>query len=335
MGPLTLRTKIEHWPLRGAFRITGHVFEHLDVLLVALQSGVHVGQGEAAGVYYKHDTPVSMIQQIEALRPKIESGLSREALQNLLPAGGARNALDCALWDLEAKVRGRAAWHIAGLEKPRPLVTTFTCGADEPQKMAVAAKGYKGSQAIKVKLTGESKDAERVRAVREAKPDAWLAVDANQGFTRATFNQLLPVLIESRVALIEQPFPIGQDSWLDGLSSPIPIAADESVQTSADMAGLVGRFQVVNIKLDKCGGLTEGLMMAHMAQKLGLDAMVGNMAGTSLAMAPAYLLGQRCQVVDLDGPLFLKADRGSTVRYHDGCIECPEALWGSPLAQAQ
>jgi L-alanine-DL-glutamate epimerase-like enolase superfamily enzyme len=229
---------------------------------------------------------------------------------------------------LEAKLGGRAAWQLAGLEKPRPLLTTFTCGAEAPETMAATARAYANARAIKVKLTGEPIDAERVRAVREAKAGAWLGVDANQGFTRASLLKLMPVLQEARVALIEQPFPIGQESLLDGLQSPIPIAADESVQTLADVPGLAGRVQVINIKLDKCGGLTEGLAMARRARELGLDCMVGNMLGTSLAMAPAFLVGQLCKIVDLDGPVFLKADRAIAVEYTDGTIRCPQALWG-------
>jgi L-alanine-DL-glutamate epimerase-like enolase superfamily enzyme len=177
-------------------------------------------------------------------------------------------------------------------------------------------------------LTGQPNDADRVRAVREARADVWLGVDANQGFTRESLERLLPTLMETNVALIEQPFPIGQDALLDGFQSPIPLAADESAQGLADIAGLVGRFNVVNIKLDKCGGLTEGLAMARAAREHGLDTMVGNMMGTSLAMAPAFLVGQLCQVVDLDGPVFQKTDRAITVQYADGFITCHATLWG-------
>jgi L-alanine-DL-glutamate epimerase-like enolase superfamily enzyme len=247
----------------------------------------------------------------------------------MLPHGGARNALDCALWDLEAKLTGCFAWQMAELEKPRPLLTTFTCGADQPEKMAAAARGYADARAIKLKLTGDPIDAERVRAVRETRSDVWLGIDANQGFTRASLERLMPALVDARVALIEQPFRIGQESLLDGFQSPIPIAADESVQGCSDIPGLVDRFNTVNIKLDKCGGLTEGLAMARACQALGLDAMVGNMMGTSLAMAPAFLVGQLCSVVDLDGPVFLRTDRANAVQYIDGFISCPEKLWGN------
>jgi L-alanine-DL-glutamate epimerase-like enolase superfamily enzyme len=195
--------------------------------------------------------------------------------------------------------------------------------------MAAAAKNYGNARAIKLKLTGEPVDAERVLRVREATPDVWLSVDGNQGFNRSALENLLPTLTESRVSLIEQPFPIGQEAWLDDLDSPIPIAADESVQGLADMPALVGRVQVINIKLDKCGGLTEGLAMAHKARELGLQCMVGNMIGTSLAMAPAYLVGQLCTVADLDGSAFIKSDRANPATYANGYIACPDALWGN------
>jgi L-Ala-D/L-Glu epimerase len=330
IGPLRLHVEVQKWPLAKPFRITGYSWDFLELLLVRLEKDGKVGWGEAAGVYYRHETPASMISAIESLRTRIEARFSREALRKWLRPGGARNALDCALWDLEAQLSGRAVWQLAGLEKWQPLVTTFTCGAESPEEMAVTARSYTNARAIKLKLTGEPIDADRVRAVRDERPDVWLGVDANQGFTRASLARLMPVLEEMRVALIEQPFPIGQDGLLDGLRSPIPLAADESAQCLADIPGLVGRFSVVNIKLDKCGGLTEALGMARAARALGLQPMVGNMLGTSLAMAPAFLVGQLCSVVDLDGPIFLKADRSHAVRYVDGFISCPEALWGHP-----
>ena len=326
---LELAVEIERWPLITPFRITGHIWEFVEVLRVELRKNGHVGEGEAAGVYYRRDTPKSMSEEIEREREKIEAGLSRETLQTLLPPGGARNALDCALWGLEAKVMGLSAWRIAGLERPRPLLTTFTCGADTPEKMAATAMSYAQARAIKVKLTGEPVDAERVRAVRAARPDVWLGVDANQGFDRPSLDALLPGLVDARVSLIEQPFPVGQEGLLDGLQSPISIAGDESVQALADIPRVAGRFSVVNIKLDKCGGLTEALAMARAARESGMECMVGNMLGSSLAMAPAFLVGQLCTLVDLDGPIFLRQDRAPSVRYVNGEIDCPEELWGS------
>lgn len=330
-GPLTLRVSIEKYPLKEPFRITGQTMVATEVVIVILERNGHLGRGEASGVDYRagDDVP-GVVRQIEAVRARIEAGITRESLQELLPTGGARNAIDCALWDLEAKETGRPAWQIAGLQPPRPLLTTFTVGANGPEKMATDALAYAQAKAIKLKLLGEPIDAECVRAVREARPDVWLGVDANQGFTRAFLEMLMPVLADARVQLIEQPFRIGHDAELDALDSPIPIAADESAQGLADLPALVGRFSVVNIKLDKCGGLTEGLAMAREARRLGLNVMVGNMVGTSLAMAPSFLVGQLCQVVDLDGPVFLTGDRTPSVRYENGAITCPEALWGAP-----
>jgi L-alanine-DL-glutamate epimerase-like enolase superfamily enzyme len=334
-GPVSLRVVTEKWPLTVPFKITGHVFESVEVLLVTLDNGAVVGQGEAGGVYFRNDNPAGMARQIEALRARIEGGITRDDVQRLLPPGGARNALDCALWDLEAKLGEVPVWQIADLERPRPLLTTFGCGADTPEAMATLARAYTHARAIKLKLTGESIDADRVRAVREARPDVWLGIDANQGFTRPFFEQLLPVLTQAAVLLIEQPFPVGQESLLDGFQSPIPIAADESAHSLEDLAALIGRFNFVNIKLDKSGGLTEGLAMARAARNLGLDTMVGNMIGTSLAMAPAFLLGQLCSVVDLDGPLFLKFDRPLPVEYKDGYIYCPDTIWGNSTATTE
>jgi L-Ala-D/L-Glu epimerase len=328
---MKLRVDIEKFPLKEPFRITGHTMVDTDVVVVTLEKGGQQGRGEASGVYYrKGDDAPGVVQQIEAVRARIEAGIDREALQRILPIGGARNAVDCACWDLEAKLTGKSAWQIAGLDRPRPLLTTFTVGANDPEKMASDARAYTQALAIKLKLTGQPVDADRVRAVRAARPDVWLGVDANQGLTRDSLKTLLPVLVETGVKLIEQPFKIGQEALLDGLQLPIRVAADESAQGLADVAGLVGRFSVVNIKLDKCGGLTEGLAMAREARRLGLDVMVGNMVGTSLAMAPSFLVGQLCQVVDLDGPVFLSTDRSPAVRYENGMISCPDELWGAP-----
>jgi L-Ala-D/L-Glu epimerase / N-acetyl-D-glutamate racemase len=286
------------------------------------------GRGEAAGVDYRGDDIAGMLGQLEAARAPIEAGLTRAALQRLLPAGGARNALDCALWELTAREERRPVWQLAGLGEPRPLLSTYTIGADSAAAMAAGAIGFAAARAIKLKLIGDAEDAERVRAVRSARPDVWLAVDANQGWTRAHLQALLPVLEDCRVALIEQPFPVGQEPTLQELRSPIPIAADESAQTSDDLPRLVGRFDAVNIKLDKCGGLTEALRMSGAARQLGLEVMIGNMVGTSLAMAPAYLVGQSCQIVDLDGPLLLAGDRPRRVSYEDGYLRCDERVWG-------
>ncbi len=328
---LQLQASIKTWPTKAPFHITGYTFNAFEAVVVTLRDGDLVGRGEGLGVYYRNDTPVAMLAQIEALRPRIEAGLTREQLQQLLPAGGARNALDCALWDLEAKRSGRPVWELAGQDAPVPLLTTFTVSADEPEVMVRDALAYATARAIKLKLTDDGRNAERVAAVRAARPDVWLMVDANQGFTRESFARLLPTLVEARVDVVEQPFPVGNEAWLDGLDCPIRLAADESVQDRADLPTLVGRVDIVNIKLDKCGGLTEALALAMEARRLGFDLMVGNMSGSSLAMAAAFVVGQQCDVVDLDGPTFLTRDVVPAATYEDGNIWCPETLWGSPL----
>jgi L-alanine-DL-glutamate epimerase-like enolase superfamily enzyme len=327
-GPMALSVELERWPLKEPFRISGYTFEAVEVLVVTLGKGGHVGRGEAAGVYYKKDVPRAMLDQVVSMRATIESGIDRLTLQTKMRPGGARNALDCALWELEAKLAGSSVSALAGLPEARSLLTTFTCGADTPEKMVAVARAYPGARAIKLKLTGEPIDADRVCAVREALPDVLLTVDANQGFNRSTLEQLLPTLVNARVALIEQPFAVGNESLLDGLQSPIRVVADESVQGVEDMSALVGRFDAVNIKLDKCGGLTEGLAMVRAARDLGLDTMVGNMLGTSLAMAPAYVLARVCSLADLDGPVFLAHDRSPRVEYADGRITCSRHVWG-------
>jgi L-alanine-DL-glutamate epimerase-like enolase superfamily enzyme len=323
-----LHVKVECWPLRNPFTITGFTWETADVLVVSLEQNGVTGRAEAAGVYYKNDRPSGMIAQVESIREVLEEGIDRNQVQRILPPGGARNAVDCALWDLEAKLSGRAVWELASLNKPHPLMTTFTCGADSPDKMVATAQSYEGARAIKLKLTGEPIDAERVLAVRRALPDVWLGIDANQGFTREALDRLLPTLTQAQIALIEQPFPVGQEAWLRGLQSPIPIALDESVQSLEDISRFADHCQVINIKLDKCGGLTEGLKMLRRARDLGLDTMVGNMLGTSLAMSPAFVMGQLCTVVDLDGPIFLSDDRTSRLEYREGFVSCPEEIWG-------
>jgi len=330
MSRRSLEVRTESLRLATPFRISGYVFEQTDAVLVTIDDGGRTGRGEASGVYYLGDDVDHMLAAIETVRPRIEDGIDREDLRREMAAGGARNALDCALWELEAAITRQPVWQLAGIEAPRPLVTTFTLGADDPAAMAAGARGYAGARAIKVKLTGElALDILRVRAVREARPDAWLGVDANQGFARDDLDSLVEALVELRVSLLEQPLKRGCEADLDGYRSAVPIAADESALTLADVPGLVGRFDVVNIKLDKCGGLTEGLAMAAEARRLGLGVMVGNMVGTSLAMAPAFILGQGCDFVDLDGPTFLVEDRAPSAVYRDGTIWCDETVWGA------
>ena len=330
---LALDIRTERWPFGEPFRISGYTFTDANVVVVTLKCGGVLGQGEAAGVYYRKETPQSLMAQIETVRPQIEAGISREALRELLPTGGGRNAVDCALWDLEAKQAGVPAWQTAGLEKLRTLPTTYTVGADAPEKMAEVARGYAPAPRLKVKLTGQD-DAPRIRAIRAVRPDAWIGIDGNQGFTRATLDALMPVLVDANVSLIEQPVAVGHEAELDGLNSPIPLAADESVQGLNDIAKAKGRFDVVNIKLDKCVGLTEGLMMARAIKAAGMRPMVGCMEGTSLAMMPGCLVGQLCEIVDMDAVLFLAKDRQPSVMYRNGEVVCPDDGWGSPRSDA-
>ena len=335
MSRLRLRIEVEKLRLSAPFHISGFVFEEQDVVIATLDDGTHQGRGEASGVYYLNDTAHTMSAAIEAKRAQIEEGIDRAELQSLLPAGGARNALDCALWELDARRSDTCVWKLAGVPSPRPLVTTFTLGAGSPEKMAAGAVNYAHAQSLKLKLTGDlDLDIDRVRAVRAARPDCWMGVDANQGYGIGALDSLIGALTTCRVSLLEQPIERGREGDLTGYVSTIPIAADESALCLADLPGLVGRFQVVNIKLDKCGGLTEGLAMAHEARRLGLRVMVGNMVGSSLAMAPAFVLGQLCDVVDLDGPTFLSKDRTPSMKYVDGTAWSDDRIWGARNAAA-
>jgi L-alanine-DL-glutamate epimerase-like enolase superfamily enzyme len=333
MSGLKLKVEVEKLRLSAPFRISGFVFEEQDVVVVTVNDGEHQGRGEASGVYYLGDTAQTMVAELEAARAAIEKGIDRAALQSLLPPGGARNAVDCALWELEAHRLGVAVWELAGLPSPKPLLTTFTLGADDPSVMVAGARKYAQARALKLKLTGDlAADIERVKAVRAARPEVWMGVDANQGYTVDKLDSLLAVLVAANVMLLEQPLKRGREADLDGFKSPIPVAADESVLSLKDVAGLVGRFNVMNIKLDKCGGLTEGLAMAHEARQLGLKVMVGNMVGTSLAMAPGFVVGQLCDVVDLDGPIFLAKDRTPSMTYINGNAWSGEQVWGGSHA---
>jgi L-Ala-D/L-Glu epimerase len=329
MTALRLRVEVERLGFAAPFRIAGFLFDHQDAVVVTLDDGQQRGRGEACGVYYLNDDAANMVATIESHRARIEAGIDRTTLQQLLPPGGARNALDCALWELDARGSGKPVWELAGLDPPQPLVTTFTLGADDPPIMAQGARNYAQARALKVKLTGElDLDVARVRAVRAARPEVWLGVDANQGYSKATLDRLIEALVEQNVMQLEQPLARGREADLEGFISPIPLVADESALGLSDVPGLVGRFNIVNIKLDKCGGLTEGLAMAHEAHRLGLGVMVGNMMGSSLAMAPSFVLGQLCEVVDLDGPTFLSHDRTPAVTYSEGMIWADEAIWG-------
>jgi L-alanine-DL-glutamate epimerase-like enolase superfamily enzyme len=301
----------------------------LPLLLVELtdRDGV-VGRGEAAGVDYDGETPGSMRRQIESVASQLHAATTSADLAALLPRGGARNALDCAWWDLQAKRSGVPAWISAGLQPMRPLLTACTIGLGSLCDIRRRARSLSSVPLIKVKVDG-SRHVDWIRVVREEAPLARLVVDANQSWTRALIEDLMPELLALGVEFIEQPVMRGQDDALDGLRSPIPIVADESCTDRDSLQGLLNRYQGVNIKLDKCGGLTEALALARGAQALGLDVMVGNMCGTSLGMAPAFLVAQLARWVDLDGPLLQKEDRPDAMRYVQGAVEQPSpTLWG-------
>lgn len=329
MTPRSLAVTVEPLAFREPLRIAGRIITGLPGVRVTIRQGAVAGRGEAGGVFYLADGPEHMTAEIERVRGDIERGADREVLLELLPPGGARNALDAALWELDARLSGQPVWRLAGLRKPQPVVTTYTLGADAPDDLRRRLAAYGDAKALKLKLDGDlDADRERIRMIHAARPDAWLMVDGNEGYTRDGLLALAPDLSKGGVRLLEQPLPRGREHDLEGLDLPVPLAADESLQGPADLAGLVGRFQVANIKLDKCGGLTAALRMAAEARRLGLGVMVGNMGGSSLAAAPAWLLAQVCDHVDLDGPKFLAEDLAGGAHYARGKVEIPSGFWG-------
>ncbi|MDX1380628.1 MAG: dipeptide epimerase, partial [Xanthomonadales bacterium] len=284
------------------------------------------GHGEGTGIYYFAETGESMLAQAESVRRELERGADRQALRKLLPAGGARNAIDCALWDLEAKLSGKSIWELTGIT-PTKVVTFETVGIGSLDEMADSARRL-DSPRIKIKLDGDD-PLERVRAVREARPDALIVVDVNQGWTYKQLQEMAPRLRDLGVAMIEQPLPRGGDEELEGFRSPVPLCADESCIDTTEFPQAARRYRMINIKLDKTGGLTEALDLADLAQEHGLELMVGNMMGTSLAMAPGYVVAQLCTYADLDGALYLTRDREHAMRYEHGVVTPPTpALWG-------
>jgi L-alanine-DL-glutamate epimerase-like enolase superfamily enzyme len=324
--------KVEKAAIRFAepFRITGYVFEAMPSIVATIAEGDVSGRGEAAGVYYLGDDQDHMLELIEKVRSDLESGLNRPDLQHLLPPGGARNALDCALWELEARQSRTPVWQLAGVPQPKPLVTTFTLPADDPEVLASKVDRLGFAKAIKLKLDGNvAVDRERIRVVRAARPDAWIGVDANQGFVADDLDELAQALRDFSVSLVEQPLKRGDEAALDGWWPGIPVAADESILDLEELRERAHHFDVINIKLDKCGGLTEALEMARTARALGKQVMVGNMGGSSLAMAPGFVLAQLCDVVDLDGPYGLADDPLAAQIYKDGMIFVSETIWGA------
>lgn len=325
---MRLSHHIETWSLASPFRIANHVWSDLSVLVVELEDAGHCGRGEASGVFYLGDDTVRMARQLTDLSGRLSGPLERELLQRMLPAGGARNALDCALWDLESKRSGRRAWDIAGLPC-KSLTTTYSIGIMEtPAEAAAVATRMGAFSTLKIKL-GARDQMPVVEAIRTARPDATLVIDANQAWTMGQLRALAPGLRALGVVMIEQPLPRGADQELAGYDCPVTLCADESFQGEEDFVAVVGRYRMVNLKLDKTGGLTEALRLAQLARQKGLGVMIGNMLGTSLAMAPAFLLAQLCDFIDLDGPLFMATDRPFGFRYEGERVLAHEAaLWG-------
>ena len=324
----SLKVTQERWPTRGAFVIARGAKTEAQVVVVELHDGELVGRGEAVPYARYGETVDGVIAAIEGMRGFVEAGGARSALQDLLPAGAARNALDCALWDLEAKRSGVPAWAAAGLVRLDPVKTAFTLSLGTPEEMAEAAGAQARGPMLKLKIGGVD-DLGRVEAVRRAAPKTRLIVDANEALSFEDLRRLAPELARLEVKLIEQPLRAEADAALDGYESPVPLCADESLHTRADLAACAGRYACVNIKLDKAGGLTEALALKAQARAMGLEVMVGCMVATSLAIAPATILAQGADVVDLDGAMLLARDRTPGLAYVGSIIEPPpRELWG-------
>jgi L-alanine-DL-glutamate epimerase-like enolase superfamily enzyme len=325
---MDLSIRIERWPLANAFTISRGSKTEAVVVVAELFDGTHRGRGECVPYPRYQESPEGVVAAIEAMRAPIAQGLDRAGLQTAMPAGAARNALDCAFWDLEAKRSGRRVYALAGIAPPQPLITAYTISLGTPQAMAEAAAQAAARPLLKVKL-GSGDDGERIAAVRRAAPNAELIVDANEGWTGDNLAQNLAACAQAGVTLIEQPLPEGGDEALSHIKRPIPVCADESVHDRASLKALAGKYDAINVKLDKTGGFTEALALAAEAERQGFRIMVGCMVGTSLAMAPAMLVAQRASVVDLDGPLLLAKDRPDGLRYDGSRAYPPESLlWG-------
>ncbi len=325
---LSLSVRIERWPIAGAFTISRGAKTEAVVVVAELDDGTHRGRGESVPYPRYGETPDGIMAAIETMRPALARGLDRTGLQSAMPAGAARNALDCAYWDVNAKQTGRRACALAGFATLRPLVTAYTISLAAPEVMAAAAERAAGRPLLKVKLGGDG-DPGRIAAVRRAAPQAELIVDANEGWNGDNLVQNLAACADAGVTLVEQPLPAGRDGALSRLKRPIPVCADESSHARDSLQALAGKYDAVNIKLDKAGGLTEALAMAEEAERRGFTVMVGCMVATSLAMAPAMVVAQRAAVVDLDGPLLLAKDRPDGLRYEGSLVHPPTpALWG-------
>jgi L-Ala-D/L-Glu epimerase len=323
-----LDARIERWPIAGSFTISrGAKTEAVTVVAEVRRDG-RTGRGECVPYPRYGETPEATLAALKPMQEAVARGLDRQALQNALPAGAARNALDCALLDLEAKIAGQRVWNLLGRPAPLPCTTAYTISLGTPEAMAAATAKVAHRPLLKIKLGGDG-DGARIAAVRDAAPESELIVDANEAWTPDNLARRLAECAEAGVTLVEQPLPAGHDEALARIRRPLAVCADESVHDRSSLAGLRERYDAVNIKLDKSGGLTEALAMADAAQALGFEIMIGCMVATSLAMAPAMLLAQQARFVDLDGPLLLARDRDGGLRYDGSLVYPPDAeLWG-------
>src|SRR5205809_3361733 len=317
----------ETWTLKQPFRISRGSRTEARVVVVTMSDGEHIGRGEGVPLARYNQNTASVLAQIESI--SCEKHLDRQRLQELLPAGAARNALDCALWDLEAKTSGKRAWELANISMVPEVETSFTISVDTPEKMSAAAQTNANLPILKLKLGGNKLDLARVEAVRKAAPAARLLIDANESWSSEHYREIVPALKGLSVELIEQPFPADADEALETFDHPIPVCADESCHTIADLSRLTSRYEVVNVKLDKTGGLTEGLRLFERARESGSKLLIGCMVCTSLGIAPARLLASAADYLDVDGPILLARDREYGLVYRNGKIGVPSReLWG-------
>jgi L-alanine-DL-glutamate epimerase-like enolase superfamily enzyme len=324
---LKIEAKEEFWPLQHPFRISRGSRTEAHVIVVSVTEGEYTGRGEGVPIARYSQTAATVLEQIESIRTVRD--LNRDNLQQLVPPGAARNALDCALWDLEAKRSGKRVWELAGIQTVDQVETSFTISLDTPERMANAATAAVTLPILKLKLGGDDADRARVEAVRAAAPKARLLIDANESWSPEHYRKTVPALTELGVELIEQPFSVGDDEVLGMLDHPIPVCADESCHTTADLPRLKSRYEVINVKLDKTGGLTEGLQLYQRARDNNFKILIGCMVCTSLSIAPARLLASNADWVDLDGPLLLARDRDHGLLYQNGRIGMPAPdMWG-------
>ena len=327
MTALLIEAREEIWPLKEVFRISRGSRTEAQVVVVTVSDGKHTGRGEGVPIKRYNQNIASVLAQIESV--KRVPNLDRHLAQKLLPTGAARNALDCALWDLEAKRSGKRTWELANLPIVDQVETSFTISLDSPEKMAASAKANSNQRILKLKLGGDALDLQRVEAVREAAPMSRLLIDANESWSPKHYRKIIPALKGLGVELVEQPFPADADEVLESLDHPVPVCADESCHTTIDLPRLKNRYEVINVKLDKTGGLTEALRLCEQARESGFKLLIGCMVGTSLSMAPARLLASAAEWVDLDGPLLLARDCDHALPYENGRIGIPpRELWG-------